>query len=435
MENTTPSPESIFKALLQRGWCFKDAEAIHTLIQSKLPAGESEMCSLDSIQSELLNMDLRDIGGKSLPDPSSLKKSSHLQGPKILQLVSVKDIYQSNIDASISNSQRKRRLLKFCLTDGCSQVIAIEYLPIPAVSEEIAPGTKVLLENRVPICNGILCLDSKTATILGGLVQSLYEEWQMSQKYSGFSRSSLISSKNSDGVGPPPFEKFQIGKQPRQVPRQQVSHDTYSHPSKSNLKDACTLGRPRNSSDQQIVDSAQDDSRENKADNDPKLASFPGSIDDKPSSSQSRPKEVSEAIPVQNQAAAQKLLQKMSYPTREDRRSRGPKYRGKGQQEEQAVFTLDEWERRKGMAKPTVKDTFQDVSQDEELAWQLQNQLDFEDFNVKTDNEAQAEQLRKSMFNFGREEESRHDGRKEFRGRGRGRGSGRGRGRGRRGFG
>lgn len=59
------------------------------------------------------------------------------------RLVSVKDIYQSNIDASISNSQRKRRLLRFCLTDGCSQVIAIEYLPMPAISEEIASGTKV----------------------------------------------------------------------------------------------------------------------------------------------------------------------------------------------------------------------------------------------------------------------------------------------------
>ncbi|XXG69147.1 hypothetical protein AAC387_Pa06g2085 [Persea americana] len=88
-------------------------------------------------------MDLRDIGGKSLPDPSSLKKSSHLQGSKILQLVSMKDIYQSNIDVSISNSQWKYRLLRFGLTDGCSQVIAIEYLPIPAISEEIAPGTKI----------------------------------------------------------------------------------------------------------------------------------------------------------------------------------------------------------------------------------------------------------------------------------------------------
>ncbi|XXG82929.1 hypothetical protein AAC387_Pa10g0801 [Persea americana] len=144
MENTTPSPESIFKALLQRGWCFKEPEAIHTHIQSKIPARESEMGSLDSIQSELLNMDLRDIGGKSLLDPSSLKKSSHLQGHKILQLVSMKDIYQSNIDASINTSQRKRRLLGFCLTDGCSQVIAIEYLPIPAISEEIAPGTKMI---------------------------------------------------------------------------------------------------------------------------------------------------------------------------------------------------------------------------------------------------------------------------------------------------
>lgn len=72
----------------------------------------------------------------------------------------------------------------------------------------------------------------------------------------------------------------------------------------------------------------------------------------------------------------------MSHPTREDRHSRGPKYRGKGRQEEQAVFTLDEWERRKGVGSPTMNNKFHDVSQDEELARQLQNQLDLEDIHV-----------------------------------------------------
>lgn len=42
--------------------------------------------------------------------------------------------------------------------------------------------------------------------IIGGVVQSLFDEWKMSQKYSGFSR----SAQNSDGPGPPPFEKLQL---------------------------------------------------------------------------------------------------------------------------------------------------------------------------------------------------------------------------------
>lgn len=48
-------------------------------------------------------------------------------------------------------------------------------------------------------------------TVVGGIVPSLYEEWKMNRKYSGFSRSSLRLSQESDGTGPPPFEKFQIG--------------------------------------------------------------------------------------------------------------------------------------------------------------------------------------------------------------------------------
>ena len=93
--------------------------------------------------------------------------------------------------------------------------------------------------------------------------------------------------------------------------------------------------------------------------------------------------EVSEAVPVQNQAAAQKLLQKMTQPAQGDRNARGHKHRFKGKQEETQVFTLEEWERRKGNnMKPTMPTYTQDVSRDEELAWQLQNQYDLEDVHV-----------------------------------------------------
>jgi tudor domain-containing protein 3 len=59
-----------------------------------------------------------------------------------MQVVSVRDIYSSNVDASFKNPQQ-RRLLRFALTDGVSEAVAIEFSPIPFVTEEIAPGTKV----------------------------------------------------------------------------------------------------------------------------------------------------------------------------------------------------------------------------------------------------------------------------------------------------
>jgi len=59
------------------------------------------------------------------------------------QLVSLRDIYRSSIDSSFKNSEHHRRLLRFILTDGYSEVKAIEYAPIPSITEEIPPGTKV----------------------------------------------------------------------------------------------------------------------------------------------------------------------------------------------------------------------------------------------------------------------------------------------------
>jgi len=92
---------------------------------------------------------------------------------------------------------------------------------------------------------------------------------------------------------------------------------------------------------------------------------------------------VSEAVPVQNQAAAQKLLQKMSQAVPEDRRGRGHRFKGKGKEEDAQVFTLDEWEKRKAIGSKSAAENYaHDTSRDEELARQLQEQLDLEDMRV-----------------------------------------------------
>lgn len=91
---------------------------------------------------------------------------------------------------------------------------------------------------------------------------------------------------------------------------------------------------------------------------------------------------VTASIPVQNQVAAQKLLQKTSQPNFSDRTSRSHRHRGRFEEEESHLLTLDEWERRKtGIHLPTTHD-HHNISQDEDLARQLQEQFDLEDVHV-----------------------------------------------------
>ncbi|KAM1080323.1 hypothetical protein EV1_014868 [Malus domestica] len=40
---------------------------------------------VDSVELELTNMDLKSISSRSLPDPHTIRNSSHLVGPKVLQ--------------------------------------------------------------------------------------------------------------------------------------------------------------------------------------------------------------------------------------------------------------------------------------------------------------------------------------------------------------
>lgn len=403
----------LLQSLAERGWRFRDPtdEAIQALLLA------SPTPSPEAVESELVSMDLRMFGGKCLPDRTAAggtsKRLSYLHGPVVLQIVSLRDIYHSSIDASFKNPQQ-RRLLRFGLTDGICEAVAIEFSPIPFITEEIAPGTKIRLENKVPINNGILCLSAKNVTVIGGTVQSLYEEWQMNQKYSGLSRPSLRLSPSDDGVGPPPFEKLDIEARPCRETKVQA------YPARKLAVNSG--GKPMN-------EDSNDENRDN----------IESKVESKQITQDSRPKEVSEAVPVQNQAAAQKLLQKMSQAVPEDRRGRGHRFKGKGKEEDAQVFTLDEWEKRKAIgSKPAAESYVHDTSRDEELARQLQEQLDLEDLHGGAGagvlhggaESSDAERLRMSMFSFSGPDEA-GGGRRDFRGRGRGRGGGRRRGRGR----
>ncbi|XP_027071186.2 uncharacterized protein [Coffea arabica] len=405
--------QSHLQTLTSRGWCFKHVDQVQALVAAEL----SSRLTLDSVESALLNMDLRSIGGKSLPELSHLRHASHLQGPKVLQISSVRDIGKSNVAESLGNSSN-RRLLRFNLTDGQTEIVAVEYSHLSSIPDDVVPGTKVLLENNAKVRNGIVCLDAKVTRVLGGRVQSLYEEWEMNQKYSAFSRSALRPLNETAASCPPRFEKFQVGASLQQQSRT-------SQYSSSSLGTASEIGE--SSTSRQMSESQSRsvimDSRQTEVQPPARVEN----AEDNSTNFHARQKEVAESIPVQNQAAAQKLLQRMSQPNHDNKHFRGRRHGRKEKEEDTATLTLDEWERRKTGISSSTAHSLDDVSLDEDLARQLQEKFDLEDVHVqKNPNATEAENIRMSMFNFERDDPRAH-GRMGFRGRGRGSGRGRGR--------
>ncbi|KAE8658272.1 transmembrane protein 19-like [Hibiscus syriacus] len=168
------SAEAIIDTLKTRGWCLGDLDQVKTLVVLfKALSDDVDLSSIaDKVESELINTDLRSYGGVSLPE-SSLRKSSHILVPKCSR-----DISKSSI-AEFSGNSNGSRLLRLGLTDGHSEITAIEFTHVPAIPDDVVPGTKIRLENKTMMKGGILCLNPKVITVLGGVVQSLYDEWEM----------------------------------------------------------------------------------------------------------------------------------------------------------------------------------------------------------------------------------------------------------------
>lgn len=92
--NTTTDQLSLLESLVSRGWNFRSRDVALELIERVLtsaPQDERHNAvggrSLDLVESELLSMDLRSFGGRTIPDVTTLKKSSYLCGPKVLQAI------------------------------------------------------------------------------------------------------------------------------------------------------------------------------------------------------------------------------------------------------------------------------------------------------------------------------------------------------------
>ncbi|RXI05832.1 hypothetical protein DVH24_017874 [Malus domestica] len=75
------------------------------------------------------------------PTRIAIRKSSHLLGPKFLQIAWVIDVAKFRLEDFTRNS-RSRRLLELGLRDGHGEVAAEEYSHIPATPDDVVPGTK-----------------------------------------------------------------------------------------------------------------------------------------------------------------------------------------------------------------------------------------------------------------------------------------------------
>lgn len=89
LSDTSATSDAVVETLVKRGWSFADLEHAKAIIAVKcvlIDDIDDTRSVADVVESELLNSDLRSIGAKSLPEPAVLRKSSHLLGPKVLQV-------------------------------------------------------------------------------------------------------------------------------------------------------------------------------------------------------------------------------------------------------------------------------------------------------------------------------------------------------------
>ncbi|KAK6941570.1 RecQ mediated genome instability protein 1, N-terminal, partial [Dillenia turbinata] len=392
MEGSSSSSEALLETLKKRGWSFEDTEQLYMTIPLTLtlilpllssiqlnPTSPTKSYNLSALNPCLILLFSANLLMFWVPKSFRVVYVFWVLVVIVNYVSSVRDISRSSIE---TESKASKRLLGLGLTDGHSDVIAIEYSYIPSLSDGIVPGTKICLENKVMVCSGIVCLNPKVITVLRGAVKSLYEEWQLNQKYSGLSRSSIRWSQEGERSGPRPFEKLQIG--------------APSHFSGSATKNLVKTGE--SSSREQIGDRQIDSSTDGKEDNG-KTVSDIERTEGKLSCCEARTLQVAEA----DQADLQKLLQKMSKPNQQEWQHIGLRHRGKRNQEKREFLTLDEWGRRNAGGS-LARGKIPDLSQDEELAWQLQHELDLQDHFTRNPREVDAKNLKMSMFNCGRDD-------------------------------
>ncbi|XP_051965090.1 recQ-mediated genome instability protein 1 [Xyrauchen texanus] len=138
--------------------------------------------------------DLRDLAHPVLPAGISEAQKTELNSCYCVQMDSLMDISQpaytqlqrirgtdcSNEQVSAVTQETQRpweakptRMLMLQLTDGVHSLEGMEYRPIPALSTNLPPGTKLQIVGPIVVRLGVLLLKAENVKVLGGEVEQL----------------------------------------------------------------------------------------------------------------------------------------------------------------------------------------------------------------------------------------------------------------------
>jgi len=312
--------------------------------------------------------------------------------------------------------------------------------------------------------SGIILLEPKTVEVLGGRVEALAEAWEMQRKYGGLQRA-RPAGEGADEL-PPPFEQFAVGRAPRapvaalEAPRRhpEAAGEGAAGAARGGGKDAGRKGRRATGArggHAEAADSSADGRRaapQRPLPVDAEPRCVPAGASGGAAGRRPAPAEKAGSGPTSGPGGGapnqERLMQKLQAGEQsrreaiEERRQRRQAGRQRRRGAEDAdwggdpgTMTLEEWEARRSARRPAGPPA--QVDSDEQLARQLQRQMDLELASgpppaPQRQGNSLAEELRSSLFSFEQAEAPDaprgRGGRRGGRGPGRGRGARRGRG-------
>lgn len=128
---------------------------------------------------------MRDIGDVAFPEDFT-KDPSKLEKPIVVQIQKVR-----NVSAPKANEESTSapRMLKLTLHDGKSSCTGLETRPIPSLSINTPPGTKLLLKNEdLEVVHGVIWLSPIVISVLGGKVSHMIEKWELNRSLAKHTR-------------------------------------------------------------------------------------------------------------------------------------------------------------------------------------------------------------------------------------------------------
>lgn len=172
------------------------------------PLSSSSGKSSKDVNILALNTDLKDSGAAYIADILAQGSGTGTldvgSAGAVLQVTKIRNIAapKSNEDSGVAP-----RMLKLILTDGHSNLQALEIERLEKISLSTPPGTKVRLKpsaRKIVFKNGFALIESKHLELLGGKVEPLIEKWEISQKLAQFTRAQNTGVEGA----PPPWVPF-----------------------------------------------------------------------------------------------------------------------------------------------------------------------------------------------------------------------------------